>query len=216
MAKLFHYINFYGHQVQLNIIASGKNRYSDYFFGKKTLIICSSINEANALCKDLNDEFEASWREHPYMKAKMLARYASTYHSGNRKDDNLQWLDQYKQNESQVLIGVVSVIEGLDISDIELLINVSPSRLMYKEVQKLGRLIRKSPGIPYKNLINLCYGLPREQKVDSFIKGTELGMTGVPVEPSPYYMFKAIKERNYTKSLDTRYCLCIGKTRPWT
>jgi superfamily II DNA or RNA helicase len=93
---------------------------------KKTLVFCNSILH----CQKVKDEFIAK-----NYKAEII-------HSNLSKQERNDVLNKYKNNEIDIIINVRIFIEGIDIPEIECIIDLSPTRSFRLHRQKIGRGLR--------------------------------------------------------------------------
>jgi len=80
----------------------------------------------------------------------------SLYHSGRGKKNNREEIDKYKNNETDILVTVRALDEGMNVPNIDVAIIVNGNSQKRQFFQRLGRAIRKVPGKRAKLYMLFC------------------------------------------------------------
>lgn len=96
---------------------------------KKTLLFHERRDEAEALCKDLQDEFPDV--------------LIALEHAGLSKAARRSALEGFRSGRIRVLVSVKALVEGIDVPDAEIGISVASTSSVRQRVQSLGRVLRR-------------------------------------------------------------------------
>jgi len=118
------------HKIYEEFIVLGKDRNKkivELVDGKRqTLILVKLVSHGELLSKELGV---------PYISGE------------TKKEDRKKYLDEFKEGKIKTLIGTLSIFaEGLNITNLEVLINAAANKSDIKTIQSLGRLMRKHEG----------------------------------------------------------------------
>ena len=81
-----------------------------------------------------------------YLKLEELGLKVSLYHSGMNKKDREQSIKDFKDNETNILVSVRALDEGLDVKEADIGIIVNGNSQKRQILQRLGRILRKKDG----------------------------------------------------------------------
>ena len=119
--------------------------------GKSRIIVfCERISQAEELYRLISRKYGA---------------ICSIYHSNMTAQSRKRVLAGYRDKDFRILITCKCLDEGIDVPDADTGIVMSSSEVSRQRIQRLGRLLRKSPG---KTTACLYYLYVRESSDDSF------------------------------------------------
>ncbi len=116
---------------------------------ERILIFCERIEQAEAVAQAIRREFGNS--------------VCAVYHSRMNKNARKRNLDGFRDRASRILVSCRCLDEGIDVPDATTGIVLSSSSAERQRIQRLGRVIRRSPG---KNAACLYYVYIRESADD--------------------------------------------------
>ncbi|MCP8351815.1 DEAD/DEAH box helicase [Candidatus Synchoanobacter obligatus] len=146
------------HHLVAHLIATGKNQYGSHFMGRPTLVVASGIEHANRLVAVLNEHYaseESQWSKHPMIPDR-VKQFAFAYHSKVSAAEKDRCLKGFSKGESLVMVGVRSVVAGLDLPFLETVI-AFPSASERAVIQRAGRVTRLFPGKKIANLVEMIF-----------------------------------------------------------
>lgn len=168
---------FQTHEIYGNIIEN----YKKFLNNKKTLIFCITINHAENVAKSFQDSGIS----------------ACSISSKNNKQERKQILSDFKKGKIQVLCNVGILSEGIDIRDIEGVIQLRPTNSQALYIQQSMRGMRTDPKNPDKVAIIL-------DMVANFRRH------GLPNDPIEFDLTKSHTQRkpvlNEEGDYNIRYC----------
>jgi len=122
-------------QVRAEIIKSAENKFAAFreiikriSINEKTIIFCTDTVQLKG-CSQILDEFSKSYR---------------IYHSGSELSDNQlkEHIKQFEQGDSDILVGIGCLDEGVDIAGCTTCVLVSSSGTEREYIQRRGRVLR--------------------------------------------------------------------------
>ncbi len=86
------------------------------------------------------------------------------YHSEVNPTDRRETLESYKNNEINMLVTCKALDEGLDVPDTDVGIIVAATSSVRQRIQRIGRILRKSPGKDYAQIYTV-YIRDKEERI---------------------------------------------------
>jgi superfamily II DNA or RNA helicase len=122
-------------QVRAEIIKSAENKFAAFreiikriSINEKTIVFCTDTVQLKG-CSQILDEFSKSYR---------------IYHSGSELSDNQlkEHIKEFEQGDSDILVGIGCLDEGVDIAGCTTCVLVSSSGTEREYIQRRGRVLR--------------------------------------------------------------------------
>lgn len=122
----------------------------------RVLIFCERIEQAACMADAIRRRF---------------GNICGIYHSQMTKDARARNLQEYRSGQTRILVSCRSLDEGLDVPEANIGIVLSSTGAKRQRIQRLGRIIRSSPG---KDVACLYYLYIRESSDDAaYLPGSE-------------------------------------------
>jgi len=127
---------------------------------EETIKICEKYKEQKILIFDESKENA----EKIYKQLKNKGYKTGIYHSGITKKENAQTMEDYKNNNTNILVTVRALDEGMNVPNINIAIIVNGNSQKRQFFQRLGRAIRKEKG-KMARIIMLYFKNTHETKI---------------------------------------------------
>jgi len=140
------------------------------FTKKQTAIYCINIDHAENVKE--------------FLRSKDIE--CETAHSKKTKEENRNTIDRFKKGELKIIISVSSLLIGFNAPNMQLLVNMRPTRVLRLWIQLGGRVLRKNDRKEYGEILDLGQCV------------STLGFLEepIPIASTPEEVRKELKKRN--------------------
>ena len=123
---------------------------------RKVLIFCERISQAEQMSRLIQRKF---------------GNICALYHSKMSSDARQRNMEMFRKNHARILVSCRCLDEGIDVPDADIAVVLSGSSVSRQRIQRLGRILRKSPEKP----MAVLYYLFIQESADDpiFLRGAE-------------------------------------------
>lgn len=128
---------------------------------KKTIVFCSNIEQCDKMTALLNEDGYEAFSYHSESDSKLSSRAMSSFKCNEPyidllDDENGLFGDSPDSKEVKCLVSVSKLSIGFDVKDIELGVQLRPTKVRSLYIQQVGRLTRVAPGKEFAEYLDLA------------------------------------------------------------